>query len=136
MTYAVIKPVTNQIEIHPYFQNDELINYCHSIGMHVTAYSPLCGTYDHIKGMKDLQADKNIIKMCERYKKDVGQIIIRWHIQKHPKAYSIIPKTMNIKRLATNLQVYDFELDSEEMKYINSLDEGIRGCDPVRLWNI
>ena len=74
--------------------------------------------------------------MMKKYNKNVGQIVLRWHIQKYPKNYSVIPKSSHEERIRANIDVKDFQLSEEEMAFINSLERGIRGCDPAKIWDV
>lgn len=74
--------------------------------------------------------------MMKKYNKNIGQIILRWHVQKNPKNYSVIPKSQHPERVRGNLQVFDFRLSEEEMAFINSLNRGVRGCDPAKIWDV
>ena len=102
----------------------------------MTAYSPLTGTYDHIPHLSDIENMPEVQAMMKKYNKNVGQIVLRWHIQKYPERYSVIPKSSHPERVRGNLNVRDFRLSEEEMGFINSLDRGVRGCDPAKIWDV
>ena len=109
-------PMVNQLERHPLFQQDELAAYCREKGIVPEAYSPL-GT-----GHLDEMAGK-VEHLAKKYGKTAAQIIIRWHVQTD---WVVIPKSVTPSRIAENSQVFDFNLDDEDMKFMASLDIGQR----------
>ena len=117
-----IKPMMNQIESHPYFLNQELIDYCLANDIAVTVWRPLGG------GITNVMADKLIVSLAEKYNKTPAQIIIRWHVQ---RGVVVIPKSSNEGRIRQNYDVFDFELSDEDFEVINRLDRNERsGKDP------
>jgi diketogulonate reductase-like aldo/keto reductase len=129
LSYAKIKPAVNQVEFHPLFNRKELQQICEHFQIHMTAYSPFGN------GVKEMFELPELKKLADKYNKSVGQIIIRWLVQHN---VSTIPKSVHEDRLEQNLDVFDFELTSDEMKSIDSLDKHMRTCDTRRkdYWNI
>jgi len=121
-----LKPVTNQVEVHPYFNNAELISFCHSHGVVVTAYSPL-GSPDRPNaesGDLVLLEDPAVVEIAEKRNKAPAQILIRFGIE---LGLVSIPKSVTPSRIADNFLVDDFELTSAEMTALMSLDKGASG---------
>ena len=119
---ATIMPMVNQIESHPYLNNQKLIDYCHSKNIAVEAWSPLGG-----EGAPILK-DETIIKLAQKYNKTPVQIILRWNIQRN---VIILPKSVNKDRIISNIQAFDFELSVDDMKAIQDLNKDQRiGPDP------
>lgn len=99
-----------------------MIEYCEELGVKVQAWCPLGGSYSNLK------KDAAIEKIALKYNKTAAQIILRWHIQRNTL---IIPRSSNIDRLKQNINIYDFQLNDEDMEIINALDTGHRmGADP------
>lgn len=126
-----IKPLVNEMEVHPYLTNTKLIEFCHSKGLLVTAYSPLGGQKDAIPGMrpkerKEAIKDPLVKKLADKYKKNAGQILIRFAIE---RGLLIIVKTSSKERLTQNMEVWDFQLTKEEVKQLEALNCGFRSCD-------
>ncbi|KAH8807650.1 NADP-dependent oxidoreductase domain-containing protein [Xylogone sp. PMI_703] len=123
-----IFPVVNQIEIHPYFPQKSLVEYCQSKGVHVTAYCPLGGApmpaLAGRTGPGPLE-DASIRTLAEKYNKTPAQIILYHTLS---RGISVIPKTNNPSRIAENWDVL-FELEEEDFMMIDNLmgEQGERG---------
>lgn len=117
-----VNPVINQIESHPFFSNNEIIDFCESKGIAVQAWCPLGGSYSR------LIENKLFEKLAVKYEKTRAQIILRWHIQRNSL---VIPRSSNEKRQKENKELFDFELENSDMEKINALNTGKRmGADP------
>lgn len=118
-----VTPSVNQIEIHPYWVNDERVKENAKRGITTEAWSPLG------RGSSAL-SEPIIVKLAEKYAKNPGQIILRWHLQ---RGIVPLPKSTNLEHQRSNLAVFDFELTADEVKAINTLnreDGRIDGQDP------
>jgi 2,5-diketo-D-gluconate reductase A len=118
-----IAPAVNQFEIHPYFSNDAPREACAEHGIAVEAHSPL----GHNRAPL---SDPTIAGIATSHDKTVAQVILRWHMQ---QGIIAIPKSARPERMAENLDIYDFELTTQEINAINALDlgpEGRVGPDP------
>ena len=120
LTDAEITPMINQVELHPQFPQEALRNYCAKKGILIEAWGSL---------MQGQIFDKEAIKeIAQKHNKTVSQIGIRWALQ---NGVVTIPKSTHEQRIKDNLNVFDFELDNEDMKKIAELNTGIRiGRDP------
>ncbi len=119
---ATIVPSVNQVESHPYFRNQDVIDYCRSLGIIPEAWCPIGGP-----GKKETN-EKIILEIAGEHGKTAPQIILRWQYQRGVIA---IPKTSHFERMEENRNIFDFDLSLEEMEKINSLDRGARlGADP------
>lgn len=120
---STMVPAVNQIEFHPFCQQKELRAFMRDNHIQLEAWSPLGS------GNQDILNDRELKSMAEKYKKNVGQIILRWHIQ---EGAVVIPKSVHEERIASNLDIWDFELTEPEMDLIRSKDTGknVLGYDP------
>ncbi|CAF1317289.1 unnamed protein product [Adineta steineri] len=101
-------PAVNQIELHPWWQNEDIVNYCRTNNIAIEGYSPL--------GKSRFLDDPYLIKVSQKYNKTPAQILIRWSLQ---NGFITIPKTTSgIERLKENMDVFDFKLSDEDMKDI------------------
>lgn len=119
--YAAITPAINQVELHVFLQQPELITYCHDNGIVVEAYSPLA----HAKDM-----DEQVIKdIAVKHNKTYAQIMLRWCIE---QKLVVLPKSVTPRRIKENMNIFDFTLDVEDLQKISLLDKGLRTCwDPT-----
>jgi 2,5-diketo-D-gluconate reductase A len=113
-------PALNQVEMHPGLQQSDVRAFDAKHGIATEAWSPLA---------RGIFADNEQLEsIASAHNKSITQVIIRWHIQ---LGNLVIPKTSNADRLAENIDVFDFELNQEQMKTIASLDSGMRtGLNP------
>ena len=114
-TRANIKPMINQIEIHPYLVQKELIEYLNKEQIAIEAWSPLA------RGR--VVEEPLLINIGQKYQKSSSQVTLRWHVQKD---LIVIPKSVNPLRIAENMQIFNFELTDTEMQQIDSLNEDFR----------
>jgi len=115
-----IVPAVNQVELHPRLPQTELRKVHARLGIATEAWGPL--------GQGSLLTDPTVIAVAESNHRTPAQVLIRWHIQ---LGNIVIPKSVNPKRIASNFDVFDFELSSKHMASISSLDDGNRlGPDP------
>ncbi|WP_438763651.1 aldo/keto reductase [Enterococcus sp. AZ194] len=120
LTTATIKPMVDQIEIHPTLTQEPLRAYLEAEGIAVEAWSPL--------GQGKILETPKLIEIGQKYGKSAAQIIIRWHLQND---IIVIPKSVHESRIKENFDVFDFELTAEEIEQINALNIDERlGSDP------
>lgn len=115
-----IKPVINQIELHPSLNQEETVEFCKANNILVEAWSPLStGRIFEVKEMQEL---------ADKYKKTIAQICIKWVLQ---KGILPLPKSVTPSRILENTGVFDFELKEDDIKFINELTTcGGSGIDP------
>ncbi|WP_040160928.1 aldo/keto reductase [Nigerium massiliense] len=115
-----IVPAVNQIEIHPSYQQREAAEATRKAGIAVEAYSPLGQA-------QDLESDE-VTKIAEAHGVSTGQVVLRWHLQ---NGIIVIPKSVKPERMASNIDLFGFELSDEEVAQIDGLEAGNRiGQDP------
>src|SRR5690554_1069682 len=119
---ATISPVVNQVEMHPYLIQEDVIGYCSKYNIVPEAWSPLGSS------KVPILKDEVLIWIGGKYGKSPAQVVLRWNIQKGIVA---IPKSSNEERQAENLNIFDFELTEEEIKQIDKLNKVYRtGAHP------
>ncbi|CAF3954206.1 unnamed protein product [Rotaria sordida] len=119
---ARIKPVVNQIELHPYFNQHNMREYCAKHNIAIMSYSPLSNLKRETERDEDVSSLYNpvIQDIAKSKHKSTAQIIIRWHLQ---NGLIVIPKTVTLERLIENFEVFDFALSDNEMRQIDRLGE-------------
>ncbi len=113
-TFAKIKPMINQVEIHPYHNQEESKKWHDKYGIQMEAWAPFG------EGRGDMFTDPVLSEIGAKYGKTVAQVILRWHLQ---RGIVVIPKSVHYERMTENFNVFDFELSSEDMEKISSLDK-------------
>ncbi|HCY1591865.1 aldo/keto reductase [Staphylococcus aureus] len=116
MAQSSIKPMVNQIEVHPYFNQQELQEFCDRHDIKVTAWMPLMRN----RGLLD---NPVIVKIAEKYHKTPAQVVLRWHLA-HNRI--IIPKSQTPKRIQENIDILDFNLELTEVAEIDALNRNAR----------
>ena len=112
-----ITPALVQNEIHPYYQENDVIPYIHSLGIVVQGWYPLGG-----RGYTaELLGNEVISEIAAAHGKSSAQVILRWNLQ---KGVVVIPGSSNPDHIQENTELFDFELTEEEMERINALDRG------------
>lgn len=125
MDTAEIKPALNQLEVHPYFQQQQLLDWHKSQGIILSAYSPLGNNiYNLPRGVDD----QVVIQIAEQLGKEPAQVLIQWAVQ---RGTVVLPKSVTPSRIKANFE--DFELPKEVFEKINSLDRNHRYNFPLRL---
>ncbi len=116
-----VTPAVNQVEFHPFLYQRELLEYCQRKGIQVEAYSPLARgeRFKHPR----------ITALATKYSKTPAQLMLRWGLQ---HGLVVIPKSTGEERIRENSQVFDFEISSEDMRSLDSLNEDLRlNWDPT-----
>ncbi len=129
LSYARHKPVYNQLELHPYFTQKELADFCTAHDIAVSCWSPL-GTGEWNDTPKDEKPilDAAIAEIAAKHNVSAVQVILKWNLQ---SGRIVIPKSETPKNMASNLDLDGFTLDAQEITRIGSLDKGKRfGGDP------
>lgn len=122
---AKVVPAVNQVELHPYLQQKELLEFCKSKGIMVTAYSPLGspGRPSRSDDQPVLLEDLKVQELAKKYNKTVSQILLRFHIE---NGVAAIPKSITPDRIKENFQVFDFKFTNEDRATLASLDKKFR----------
>ncbi|PWA10698.1 aldo/keto reductase [Pueribacillus theae] len=120
MADCSIKPMVNQVELHPMLTQKELLHYCKKQNIQVEAWRPLMRgeNFDH----------PTLAGLAEKYNKTVAQIILRWNIQLQ---IVTIPKSVTDHRMKENANIFDFELTEQDIAEIDAMNKNKRlGADP------
>lgn len=116
-----VKPAVNQVELHVFLQQPELVAFCRENDIAVEAYSPLA--QGHGLDNAVLQA------IAKKHHKTPAQIMLRWGVQ---EGMIVIPKSTHKERIVENTQIFDFTLDKDDMLRIVTLNDGMRTAwDPT-----
>jgi 2,5-diketo-D-gluconate reductase A len=113
---ADVVPAVNQIELHPYFLNEEVRAYGEAHGIATEAWSPIA--------QGDVLDDPVITGIAGRLDRTPAQVVLRWHIQRES---IVFPKSVTPERIRENFELFDFELEPDDMDQIDGLDRGESG---------
>lgn len=129
LTYARIKPAVNQVEIHPYLPQPQLLAFCNKHNIHVTAYSPLGSSDSPLRKADDpvVLNDATVASIASKYNKSSGAILLKYSEQ---RGISVIPKSVNRDRIVANNSISDFTLSQEDLDTLNNLPIKVRTADP------
>ena len=115
------RPQINQIDLHPWLQRTQLVNYCRENDIAPEAYSPLT------RGQKI--DDPTLRRIADRVGRTPGQVLLRWSLQ---KGFVTLPKSVTPSRIDENFDIFSFELDGEAMRELDALECGlVTGWDPT-----
>jgi diketogulonate reductase-like aldo/keto reductase len=121
--YSDIIPAVNQVELHVFLQQPDLIKYCHEKGIAVEAYSPLARA--------NVLDNEAVIKTAEKHKKTYAQIMLRWLVE---QGAIVIPKSVTPSRIEENINIFDFKLDTDDLDLLAKQDMDKRFCwSPVHI---
>jgi len=114
-------PSVNQVELHPFLQQRELVEFCRKSGIVVEAYAPL---------VKAQRMDHPVLRrLARKHQATPAQVLVRWALQ---LGYVVLPKSVQPERIRENAEVYRFELDADDLAAMERLDEGYRtSWDPT-----
>lgn len=125
LTEANVKPMVNQVELHPLLSQLELREYCKAQGIQIEAWAPLAQGH--------LLDNEVIADIAARHNKTLPQVILRWDLQ---NGIVTIPKSVKEERIIANADIFDFELSEDEISRINALNNNQRfGSHPDRFNN-
>lgn len=109
-----IKPVVNQIEVNPWYQQASEVEFNQREDITVEAWAPFA------EGKHDIFTNETLKSIGEKYGKSTGQVILRWLLQ---RGIVVIPKSVHVERMKENIDVFDFSLSADEMSVISGLDK-------------
>ncbi|KAG7600812.1 putative aldehyde reductase [Arabidopsis thaliana] len=120
--FAELIPAVCQMEMHPGWRNDRMLEFCKKNEIHVTAYSPL-GSQE---GGRDLIHDQTVDRIAKKLNKTPGQILVKWGLQ---RGTSVIPKSLNPERIKENIKVFDWVIPEQDFQALNSITDQKRVID-------
>ena len=115
VNFANVAPAVNQIELHPFLQQRDVVERCRALGIAVEAYSPL--TKGHLLGHAEIEA------VARAAGRTPAQVLLRWSLQ---RGFVVLPKSVHAQRIAENFQALDFELGLDFMARLDALEQGRR----------
>lgn len=123
---AAVPPAVNQVELHPYFPQPELMAYCEAKGIRVMGYSPLGSSADRSPPEHGTTLLKHpaVARAAQEAGRSPSQVLIRWGLQRYPSSLITIPKSSNEARIAQNGDVFGWSLSADAMASLDAL-----GCN-------
>ena len=122
--YRNVVPALNQVEFSPYLYLEDLLKYCQTKQIQLQAYTPL------VRGQR--MNDPKLLFLAQKYAKTPAQIILRWALQ---HGISTIPKSSNLARIKENFDVFNFEINAEDMTKMDTFHENFRVVDnPMEMY--
>ncbi|GAA4039450.1 aldo/keto reductase [Arthrobacter methylotrophus] len=115
---TTVRPVVNQVELHPGFQNEQTRQFNTEHNILTQAWSPL--------GRGRVFGNSKLEAIARKHSRSPAQVVLRWHVE---LGNVVIPKSITPERMKENLDVYDFRLDAEDYSAIRSLEDGKRTGD-------
>ncbi|XP_035983019.1 aldose reductase-related protein 2 [Fundulus heteroclitus] len=126
-----VPPAVNQVELHPYLVQTDLIEFCRSKNITLTAFSPL-GSPGRPSDMKrgevdphTLMEDPVVVEIAGRYRRSPAQVLLRYHVQ---QGIPVIPKSDKPHHILENAKVFDFSLAEDDLDALRGLDRAWRAC--------
>jgi alcohol dehydrogenase (NADP+) len=129
LQHAKVTPAVHQLELHPWLQQYDFLEWHKSQGIHVTAYSPFGNSNEiYDKGKKEIKLieEPTLVEIGRKYGKSGAQVALRWGIE---RGHSVIPKSKTESRIQQNGEL-DFELTKEDIEKISKIDRKLRLNDP------
>ena len=121
--YAKVMPTVNQVELHVFLQQPELVAYCKDNNILIEAYSPLAHARE--------TSNETVQRIAKKHGKSYAQIMLRWLIEQD---FVVLPKSVNPKRITENISVFDFSLDDQDKAALAKEDRNMRTCwNPVHI---
>jgi diketogulonate reductase-like aldo/keto reductase len=122
-SYANSLPVVNQVELHVFLQQPELVKYCREHNIIVEAYAPLA---------HGVPMDNSVIAaVAQKHNKTYAQIMLRWLIEQD---LVVLPKSVTPSRIQDNINIFDFRLDEDDLARLTAQDKNLRTCwSPVHI---
>jgi len=114
IAFNEIKPAVNQIEINPFQQQSESVNFMSGLGVQAEAWAPFA------EGRHNLFQNEVLQAIADRHGKSIGQVVLRWVIQ---RGVVVLSKSVRKERMAENLAIFDFVLDASDIAQIATLDK-------------
>ncbi len=119
LSYAKVSPAVNQIETHPFFQQFEAQHDMEARNIRMEAWSPLVGGNNLQGEDSKIFTNSVLVGIGEKHGKSVAQVVLRWIVQ---RGVVTIPRTTERAEMLENLDIFDFELDGDDLQKIAALD--------------
>ncbi|MBR2685805.1 MAG: aldo/keto reductase [Erysipelotrichaceae bacterium] len=113
--HCKVKPMVNQVELHPFFQQEAALRNMQELGVQPEAWGPFA------EGSHGIFTNPLLSEIANNHNKSVAQVILRWNVQ---RGVIVIPKSVHVNRMEQNFDIWDFALTEEEMETIKQLDIG------------
>ena len=139
LSFCRIRPLVNEVELHPYYYQENLKKFCDKENIALIAYYPLAhgnGARVYISehnGQMNSFEEKNVVSLAEKYKKTPGQIILNWEVA---QGIITIPGSSQFDRAKENLGALDFRMSDEEIKMMNVYGKKMKFCGCRRFFGM